>query len=225
MSVKVMSQVWESEGLSPTERLILLSLADHADDAGTCYPSIKRLSHRTGLSERAVQGALKRLSDAGWLEIRLNAGPRGCNMFTVSPPQEMHPAGNAPPQQVPGPPQQVRQTPAAGAPEPSGTVKNRQGARESVLKILLDVLSEEVAQDFIDHRKAMRKPMTPRAARLIADKLRSCSDPSAIANLSIMNGWQGVFPEREAQVKPGSQPERAERLQRWAKMAKTGTDA
>jgi hypothetical protein len=65
------------------------------------------------------------------------------------------------------------------------------------LPILGEVLSQEVARDFIAHRKALWKPLTPRAAELVAGKLRGCRDPDAVANASIMNGWQGVFPERE----------------------------
>lgn len=122
MSVKIMSQVWEDESLTGTEKLILLSLADHANDEGVCYPSIARLVRRTGFSERAIQGAIKRLCDGGRLEINPNAGPKGCNVFRIKPPQEMHPAGDAPPQEMREPPQQVRQTPAGDAPEPSGTV-------------------------------------------------------------------------------------------------------
>ncbi|PHQ71452.1 MAG: hypothetical protein COB97_01995 [Paracoccus sp.] len=44
MSVRIMSAVFESRELGSTARLILLALADHADDEGRCYPSIARLS-------------------------------------------------------------------------------------------------------------------------------------------------------------------------------------
>lgn len=102
MSVKIMSQVWEDEGIGPTDRLILLSLADHANDEGVCYPSVARLVRRTGLSERAVQTAIRRLEEAGRLKIERGSGPKGCNVFTVctpaadAPPQQMHPAADAP---------------------------------------------------------------------------------------------------------------------------------
>lgn len=124
MSVKVMAAVWDAEALSPTHRLILLSLADHANDDGICYPSIARLCRRTGLSERSVQGAVSFLQAAGWLRVERNAGPKGCNVFTVCTP-----AGDAPPQDMrprrrcATPPQHVRPTPAGDAPEPSGTIK------------------------------------------------------------------------------------------------------
>lgn len=118
-----MSAVFDSN-LPSTQRLVMLSLADHADDDGRCYPSISRLCKRTGLSERAVQSNLKRLQSDGYLTIKKNAGPKGSNVFFVhptpaanAPPQQMHPAANAP-----LPPQEMHPTPAADAPEPSGTI-------------------------------------------------------------------------------------------------------
>ncbi len=137
MSIRVMSEVWDDEELSPTEKFILISLADHADDQGYCYPSVARLVKRTGFSERTVQTAVKRLCEVGKLRIDQNAGPKGCNLFTVyparvtqtaaaRPPQELHPADSAPQQEMRAPPQQMRPTPAGAAPEPSGTFKNRQ---------------------------------------------------------------------------------------------------
>ena len=84
MSVKIMSAVFESETLGPTERLIMLALADHADDDGRCYPSIGRLCRRTGLKDRSIQNNLKSLSDQGYIQVVHNAGKAGANLYFVS---------------------------------------------------------------------------------------------------------------------------------------------
>lgn len=60
--------------------------------------------------------------------------------------------------------------------------------------ILCEVLSESVADDFIDHRKAKRAKLTARAAKMIADDLRLHPSPDDVVKLSIKNGWTGVFP-------------------------------
>lgn len=119
-----MSQVWDNTELSSTEKIVMLSLADHANDEGVCYPSVTRLTQRTGLSERAVQGAMKRLREGGYLSVEKNAGRAGSNLYTLhltpaadAPPHEMHPRSRCTP-----PPQEVRVTPAAGAPKPSRTI-------------------------------------------------------------------------------------------------------
>ncbi|WP_185802962.1 helix-turn-helix domain-containing protein [Pontivivens nitratireducens] len=127
MSIKIMSRIWESGGLKPTEKLILLSLADHANDDGVCYPSLARLVAKTGLSERGAQSTIKNLEERGWLQIERNAGPRGCNVFTVltpeldaEPPQEVRPRRRCTPAGgAPNPRRRCTPTPAGGAPEPS----------------------------------------------------------------------------------------------------------
>ena len=81
MSVKVMSAVWEREDMDASERLVMLSLADHADDEGVCYPSIARLCKRTSLANRTVQMAVKRLEARGLIYVEPNAGRNGTNMF------------------------------------------------------------------------------------------------------------------------------------------------
>lgn len=126
MSVKVMSAIWERKDLDASERLLLLSLADHADDEGYCYPSIKRLCERTSLAERTVQGTIKKLVLRGFLTVRYGQGRNGTNAFIVNttpaadaPPQNLHPAADAPRKICATPPQNLRHPPAAAAPKPS----------------------------------------------------------------------------------------------------------
>lgn len=125
MSVRLMADIFALDDMGPTQRLILLALADHADDSGRCYPSIERLCARTGLKPRSVQTNIRALVEAGYLCIEERAGPRGCNVFhvTVSPPQEMHPRIKCAPQEMPETPHITAKDPAADAPEPS---KNHQ---------------------------------------------------------------------------------------------------
>lgn len=119
-----MSAVFESKTLGPTERLVMLALADHADDEGKCYPSILRLCERTGLSERAVQNNVKKLADAGYLSVHIGGGKGNANLYFVSP----NPAADAPRTKctpapdAPQTPHEVRPNPAPDAPEPSGTI-------------------------------------------------------------------------------------------------------
>jgi biotin operon repressor len=125
VSIRIMSAVFESKTLGPTERLVMLALADHADDEGKCYPSILRLCERTGLSERAVQTNVKKLTEAGYLAVHIGGGKGNANLYFVSP----NPAANAPRTKctpapdAPQTPHDVRPNPAPDAPEPSGNIK------------------------------------------------------------------------------------------------------
>lgn len=118
-----MSAVFDSRTLGPTERLIMLALADHADDDGRCYPSVLRLCDRTGLSERAVQNNIRKLADQGYLRVLVGGGKGNANLYFVSP----NPASDAPRTKctpapdAPQTPHDVRPNPAPDAPEPSGT--------------------------------------------------------------------------------------------------------
>jgi DNA-binding MarR family transcriptional regulator len=68
MSVRIMSLVFENQELSSTEKLIMLALADHANDEGkSIYPSQDRVSRKTGLSRRTVNRTTKTLVDKGYL--------------------------------------------------------------------------------------------------------------------------------------------------------------
>lgn len=96
MSIKIMSQIFESETLHPTQRLIMLALADHANDQGECYPSISRLCRRTGLTRRAMQSNIRKLQDGGFLDIHLNEGRGGANLYIVAATR----AGDAPAQEM-----------------------------------------------------------------------------------------------------------------------------
>lgn len=207
-----MSAIFDSKTLGPTERLIMLALADHADDAGRCYPSMQRLQERTGLSERAVQTNVRALTDKGYLRVIVGGGKGNANVYFVSAnpaaetPYQMHPAADAPQT-----PQQMRSNPAADAPEPSGTIiepskKSAQDAQD-ILAALAEVVSEETAEAFIAHRKAKRAKLTVHAAELIAGKIRGHPAPDAVVLESIANGWTGVFPEKVQAPAPRFTPQ------------------
>ena len=47
MSISVMSAAWKNFPGGGPELLTLLALADWADDEGYCYPSMRRIAHKT----------------------------------------------------------------------------------------------------------------------------------------------------------------------------------
>jgi hypothetical protein len=116
MSVRVMTLVWALE-LPDSEKIVLLALADCANDEGHCWPGMTSLSLKCSKSERTIQGAIKGLCDKGHL-TRSEVIGKGCN-YTVHPRSRCAPAEISPPQPLPKPPQPLRPTPAAAAPKPS----------------------------------------------------------------------------------------------------------
>jgi len=67
MSVTAMAWVWR-QNLTPASKIVLLAIADHADDDGAnAYPSKSTLALKTGYSERQVIRIVNELTDGGWL--------------------------------------------------------------------------------------------------------------------------------------------------------------
>jgi hypothetical protein len=158
MSVRVMSWVWEQSKSQPTSRLVLLAIADCANDVGAeAYPSMTKLRAKTGLSERAIQGAIQKLVSIGELVVSLNAGPRGCNRYRVI----LTPAGDAPQQVHPNHPLTIRE-PSVKASRPTKAVDERPDV-EKVCRHLADRIADNGSK---------RPAITPRwrmAARLLLD--------------------------------------------------------
>ena len=86
MSIKISSEVWTSSSAKASSRLVLLALADYADDDGYCYPSIARLAVKCVLTERNVQLILRYLEQIGELVTERGAGRGNVNAYWVLPP-------------------------------------------------------------------------------------------------------------------------------------------
>ncbi len=57
---------WHRRGLTPTQRLVLLALAEQAaEDGATCLPPLRRLERMTGRSRRGIAKTLNALEAAG----------------------------------------------------------------------------------------------------------------------------------------------------------------
>jgi hypothetical protein len=116
MSVRVMTAVW-ALALPDSEKIVLLALADCANDEGHCWPGMKSLVAKCSKAERTIQGAIQKLVDGGHLTRREVMG-KGCN-YTVHPRIDCAPAETAPRSDSGAPPQASRDTPAAAAGKPS----------------------------------------------------------------------------------------------------------
>jgi hypothetical protein len=52
MSIKIMTEVWETSRLTSTQLLLCLALADYANDDRKCWPSVPSLAAKARISER-----------------------------------------------------------------------------------------------------------------------------------------------------------------------------
>ena len=90
MSLRVMTWAWSVQ-LPPTPKLVLMALADEADDTGFCFPSQRRLAAKCSVTDRTVRRMLVELETKGcvMLERRQRAESNGYRLKCTSPSDKM----------------------------------------------------------------------------------------------------------------------------------------
>ena len=83
MSIRIMSAVWEHAPVDGGSLLVLLAMADFANENGICWPAIPTLAKKARLSERQVQRVLHDLEDAKLIMVDKGTGPHGVNTYKV----------------------------------------------------------------------------------------------------------------------------------------------
>jgi hypothetical protein len=85
VSVKVWNWVWARSESRNGARLVMLALADRADDNGVAWPSIDDLAERTRLTPRAVQKGIAKLVEIGELDVENGGGRHRSNRYRITP--------------------------------------------------------------------------------------------------------------------------------------------
>jgi len=153
---------------------------------------------------------------------RVSAGKLGGNAKALKTKKNVPSNAKAKPYQPEPEPEPIKR-------DTSVSTKKR-APKPDIASLLSVVCSPAIAQDFVAHRAAMKKPITELAAKRIVDRLSGHQDPDAVLNLSIENGWQGIFPEKvgfngngnySQQPGSGARPDAA--LENIARLAGLGT--
>lgn len=74
MSVRVMADVWAGGPSQAPDLLMLLAIADHADDYGVAWPSINRLAEKCRVTPKTASATVQRLKRAGWVTVVTGGG-------------------------------------------------------------------------------------------------------------------------------------------------------
>lgn len=85
-----MTIVWERTDLNATQKLVLLALADWANDEGLCWPSIGRLAAKSSLTTRSVQKSIRSLEEIGFIKREEVVG-KGNRYWISLPVNDVHP--------------------------------------------------------------------------------------------------------------------------------------
>ena len=85
MSVKQSGCAWEAR-IDASSKLVLLAIADHANNDGVCWPGIEYIVYKTCLSRRTVLRQLKKLESDGYITVQkqyIKNGQRLRNVYIL----------------------------------------------------------------------------------------------------------------------------------------------
>lgn len=83
MSIHLISRALREADYSGATQQVLITLCNYADENGHCYPSMLRIAWETGLTERAVRNAIRRLESDGTIVTTGRRGPRNPNEYDI----------------------------------------------------------------------------------------------------------------------------------------------
>lgn len=70
MSIKLMTQVWDASTFKGNTKLVMLCLADFANDEGFCWPSVGTVAKKCTVSSSTVKAQIRDLIRAGFLKVQ-----------------------------------------------------------------------------------------------------------------------------------------------------------
>lgn len=94
MSMMLMVQAMRIKVGNPLRKLVLIKLADNANDVGECWPSYQHIADQCEIDRSTVRRHIKALEEAGFLRIEHREGPKGnsSNLYYLN----LNPVGTEP---------------------------------------------------------------------------------------------------------------------------------
>ena len=77
MSMELMVKAMKTKVGNPLRKLVLLKLADNANDQGECWPSYQYIADQCEISKRSAMNHIEALLDAGFLTKTVRKGVKG----------------------------------------------------------------------------------------------------------------------------------------------------
>ncbi|HGN1374559.1 TPA: helix-turn-helix domain-containing protein [Proteus mirabilis] len=195
--------------LKAPQKILILSLADRADEYHCCYPSIQRLVKDTGLDKKTIGKWINLMIEDGLISdtgerkgptkrvrvLRLNIEPE-CTQKRDDPK-----SGNVPKNgSLNVPKNGSLNVPKNGSQNQSLETNNEPKKKgfDAKKEFIPDWLDREIWFNWIDYRNEIKKPLkTKKTFELQVKFLLQCLEegysPEEIINQSITNGWQGLF--------------------------------
>ena len=83
MSIPLTNAVWKHSKQKSGALIVLLAIADYANDEGNAWPAVPTLARKARMSKRNVQRWVRALQRDGELKVLRNEGRRGTNIYKI----------------------------------------------------------------------------------------------------------------------------------------------
>lgn len=206
MSMMLMVKAMRIRVGNPLRKLVLIKLADNANDLGECWPSHQHIADQCEISRRSVINHINKLEEMGLLrrEYRTKNNEKQSNLYYLTLDGEGS-AGDSLPSERDAPPSAGDSPPSAGdAPPPSaGDAHRTSHSSESVIepvneslkpkdRLIASGVDKQVLEDYLAVRKAKRSPLTHTAIDRLETEARKASlDLAEVVRICAERSWVG----------------------------------
>ncbi|OCG68491.1 hypothetical protein A9G39_02545 [Gilliamella sp. Imp1-6] len=208
MSMSLMVEAMKLKVGNPLRKLVLIKLADNANDKGECFPSIAYIADQCEISERSVQNHISWLESNGYLKIESRKTENGLNKSNI---YYLNFSGaNAAPYGANNSVSGVNAAPSGESPAPLDganpapiTSHIIEPVKEPVNNLVINgfdfsgldgMLEKNLIDDFIKFRKSIKKPLTQGAVNYLIRELnkavRAGYNPNELIEMTLSRGWQ-----------------------------------
>lgn len=136
MAVMLMAKAFNIQVGNAGKKLVLLKLADNANDKGECWPSYQHIADQCEISKRSAMNYINSLINDGLIQKQVRKGPKGnsTNVYVLNLGGEKaapHGANGSPPSESDAPPSE-QVAPGGSEPAAPGISHSFESVSESV---------------------------------------------------------------------------------------------
>ncbi len=192
MSMRLMAQAMSIKVGNPLRKLVLIKLADNANDDGICFPSYQYIADVCEISKASARTHIDALIEMGFIskKARKNKDGSSSNLYILH-------LGNGMPADSTGMPADSTGGMPADSTITYHSINQSSNLKKTKQKSAVVLLAEfgiggQLAEDFIAHRKSKKATITETVLKGYQREAHKAGIPLAEAiEIAICQNWQG----------------------------------
>ena len=194
MSMLLMVKAMQTRVGNPVKKLVLIKLADNANDKGECWPSYQNIADHCEVDKRTVMRHIKELQASGYVrkETRIRSYGNTSNMYYLSLPSDPVSPPSDPVSLPPSDPVSPR---ISHSLEPVSEPVNKDIYSGLDFSSWPDKPSEEVLAEWLSLRKRKKAKVTDLVLKAMGKELTLSSQKGYTVDQCltecVLNNWQG----------------------------------